>query len=73
MNKTNISKMGDFKERLLFTDQPIIGYGSLDSAVSPISTAVDGSPISDDISDDSLPSSLFNAETGEFDYVNSFF
>ena len=67
LNKTSISKMGDFKERLLFTDQPIIGYGSLDSAVSPISTAVDGSPISDDISDDSLPSSLFNAETGEFD------
>jgi len=31
VNKMKISKMGDFKERLLFANQPIIGYGSNDS------------------------------------------
>jgi integrator complex subunit 6 len=66
LNKTKISKMGDFKERLLFTNQPIIGYGSNDSAISPVSTAPNGSPIWS-LSDDALPASLFDPKTGEFD------
>ncbi len=65
LNKTPISKMGDFKERLLFTNQPIIGYGCNDSSVSPISTGPDGSPAWS-LSDESLPMSLFDPVTGEF-------
>ena len=65
LNKTKINKMGDFKERLLFTNQPIIGYGSNDSVVSPISTAPDGSPVWS-LSDESLPAALFDQNSGEF-------
>ena len=66
LNCSKISKMGDFKERLLFANQPIIGYGSNDSAMSPVSTAPNGAPIWS-LSDDVLPSSLFDPKTGEFD------
>ena len=57
--------MGDFKERLLFSNQPIIGYGSNDSVISPISTSPNGSPVWS-LSDESLPAALFDPKTGVF-------
>lgn len=65
LNRTPINKMGDFKERLLFTNQPIIGHGCNDSVVSPISTRPDGSPTWS-LSDESLPITLFDPTTGDF-------
>ena len=65
MNKTSINKMGDFKERLLWSRQPVVGYGSNDSTGSATTTAADGSPIWS-VDDDALPLSFFDPKTGEF-------
>jgi hypothetical protein len=57
--------MGDFKERLLWSRQPVVGYGSNDSTGSATTTAADGSPIWS-ADDDALPISFFDPKTGEF-------
>ncbi len=62
---TPISKMGEFKGRLLFSKQPIVGYGCNDSTVAAATTAADGSPTWS-MSDDVLPSGFFDPKTGEF-------
>lgn len=65
LNKTIVSKMGDFKERLLWSRQPVVGYGCNDSTGSATTTARDGSPIWS-ADDDAFPLNFFNAKTGEF-------
>lgn len=65
LNKTDVSKMGDFKERLLFSRKPIVGYGCNDSTGSAATTAPDGSPLWS-VDDDALPLNFFNLKTGEF-------
>jgi len=65
INEVPISKMGDFKGRLLFSKQPIIGNGCNDSTVSATTTAADGSPVWS-MDDDSLPASFFDPQSGEF-------
>lgn len=65
LNKTVVSKMGDFKERLLWSRQPIVGYGCNDSTGSATTTARDGSPMWS-VDDDALPLNFFNVKTGEF-------
>jgi len=65
LNKTVVSKMGDFKERLLWSRQPVVGYGCNDSTGSATTTARDGSPVWS-ADDDAFPLNFFNAKTGEF-------
>ena len=60
-----IKSMGEFKGRLLFSRQSIIGYGCNDSTVSAATTAADGSPIWS-MNDESLPMGFFDPKTGEF-------
>ncbi len=65
IERTPISKMGEFKGRLLFSKQPIIGYGCNDSAFSSITTAANGEP-NWSIGDDVLPLGFFDPKTAEF-------
>jgi hypothetical protein len=57
--------MGDFRERLLWSRAPVVGYGSNDAAGVSATTSPDGSP-KWSVDDDALPMSFFNQRTGEF-------
>jgi hypothetical protein len=57
--------MGEFKGRLLFSRQSIVGYGCNDSSTSATTTAPDGSP-NWSMDDDVLPLGFFDSKTGEF-------
>lgn len=65
LNKMATFKMGDYRERLLWTRAPIVGHGSNDCAGVAGTTAPDGSPIWS-VDDDALPLSFFDPKTGEF-------
>lgn len=65
VNTAPISQMGDFKERLLFSRQPIVGIGSNNSCISPVTTKPDGSPTTS-LSDEDISSVLFDQNTGDF-------
>ncbi|KAI2496509.1 Integrator complex subunit 6 [Fragilaria crotonensis] len=65
LNKMATFKMGDYRERLLWTRAPIVGNGSNDSNGVAGTTAPDGSPIWS-VDDDALPISFFDQKTGEF-------
>lgn len=62
-NQTNISRMGDFKERLNFAPSTFVDYGG--SVGASVTTASDGSPIYS-VDDDVLPTNFFDVATGEF-------
>jgi hypothetical protein len=65
LNQTTTTKMGDYRERLLFSRSPVVGYGSNDAAGVSATTAIDGSPTWS-VDDDALPMTFFNPQTGEF-------
>jgi len=65
LNKTNIGHMGDFRERLLWSRAPVVGYGSNGSTGSAATTAADGSPTWS-VDDNALPPTFFDLKTGEF-------
>lgn len=65
LNQTTTTKMGDYRERLLWSRAPVIGYGSNDSAGVAATTAVDGSP-KWSADDDAMPVTFFDVRTGEF-------
>lgn len=65
LNKTTTIKMGDYRERLLWTRAPVVGYGSNDSGGVAATTAADGSPVWS-VDDDAMPISFFDAKTGVF-------
>lgn len=65
LNKMATFKMGDYRERLLWTRAPIVGNGSNDSNGVAGTTAPNGSPIWS-VDDDALPISFFDPKTGEF-------
>lgn len=65
LNRTSTSKMGEYKERLLFLRSPVVGYGSNDSVGVAATTAIDGSP-KWSCDNDVLPISFFDPKTGEF-------
>jgi len=65
LNETSTSKMGDYREHLLFSRSPVVGYGSNDSAGVAATTAVDGSPVWS-VDDDAMPTTFFDPKTGEF-------
>jgi hypothetical protein len=58
--------MGDFRERLLWSRAPVVGYGSNDAAGVSSTTGADGAPLWS-VDDDVMPMSFFNARTGEFE------
>jgi len=65
LNKKSTTKMGDYRERLLFSRSPVVGYGSNDYGGVAATTAIDGSPVWS-VDDDALPAAFFNPKTGEF-------
>lgn len=65
VNRTTTAKMSDFRERLLWSRAPIVGYGSNDSHGVSATTAPDGSPRWS-VDDDALPASFFDPRSGEF-------
>jgi hypothetical protein len=65
MNATTTAKMGDYRERLLWSRAPVVGNGSNDSFGVSATTAVDGGP-KWSVDDDAMPMTFFNQQTGEF-------
>ena len=65
LNHTSTVKMGEYRERLIFSRSPVVGYGSNDCAGVSATTAVDGSPTWS-VDDDALPTTFFDPKTGEF-------
>lgn len=65
LNETSTARMGDYKERLVFSRSPIVGYGSNDTAGVSATTAADGSPVWS-VDDDAMPITFFDSKTGEF-------
>ena len=65
LNQTSTHKMGEYRERLLFSRSPVVGYGSNDAAGVSATTAVDGSPTWS-VDDDAMPLAFFDLKTGEF-------
>jgi integrator complex subunit 6 len=64
-NETPIGRMGEFRERLLWSRAPVVGYGTNDSLGSASTTTADGST-SWSVDNDALPMSFFDPKTGEF-------
>ena len=65
LNKSKISEMGDYRERLLWSRKPVVGYGCNDSTGSAATTAPDGSP-NWSVDDNALPTTMFDPKTGDF-------
>jgi hypothetical protein len=65
LNDVSTARMGDYKERLVLSRSPIVGYGSNDNAGVASTTAADGSPIWS-VDDSALPVTFFDGTTGEF-------
>lgn len=65
LNKTTTAKMGDFRERLLWSRAPVVGSGSNGSAGVSATTGPDGAPRWS-VDDDAMPMSFFDMQTGEF-------
>ncbi|CAB9501123.1 Integrator complex subunit 6-like [Seminavis robusta] len=65
LNETTVAKMGDYRERLLWSRAPVVGYGSNDSCGVASTTAADGSP-KWSVDDDALPLTFFDPKTGAF-------
>lgn len=66
LNQTTTVKMGDFRERLLWSRAPVVGYGSNDATGVAATTAPDGSARWS-VDDDVLPQAFFDPKTGEFE------
>ena len=64
LNATTTTKMGDYRERLLWSRAPVVGYGSNFTGVAA-TTAPNGAPVWS-VDDDAMPMSFFDARTGEF-------
>jgi hypothetical protein len=65
LNETTTTRMGDYRERLLFSRSPVVGYGSNDAAGVSATTAIDGSPCWS-VDDDAMPTTFFDPISGEF-------
>lgn len=65
LNSTTTAKMGDYRERLLWSRAPVVGYGSNDANGVSATTAADGGPRWS-VDDDAMPMAFFNPKTGEF-------
>ena len=57
--------MGDYRERLLWSRAPVVGYGANDAMGVSSTTAPNGAPIWS-VDDDAMPATFFDPRTGEF-------
>lgn len=65
MNATTTMKMGDYRERLLWSRAPVVGYGANDCTGVSATTAPNGAPRWS-VDDDAMPITFFNPQTGDF-------
>jgi hypothetical protein len=65
MNETTTAKMGDYRERLLWSRAPIVGTGANDATGVSSTTAQNGSPAWS-VEDEAMPMTFFDPKTGEF-------
>ena len=65
LNNTTTSKMGDYRERLLWSRAPVVGSGSNDSTGVSATTAKNGGPVWS-VDDDAMPVAFFDSKTAEF-------
>lgn len=65
MNATTTMKMGDYRERLLWSRAPVVGYGANDCTGVSATTAPNGAPRWS-VDDDAMPVTFFNPKTGDF-------
>eukprot|EP00934_Nitzschia_sp_Nitz4_P005140 Nitzschia sp. Nitz4//scaffold3_size479765//34169//37870//NITZ4_000014-RA/size479765-processed-gene-0.238-mRNA-1//1//CDS//3329550500//5130//frame0 len=65
LNATTTAKMGDYRERLLWSRAPVVGYGSNDCTGVSATTAINGAPVWS-VEDEAMPIAFFNPRTGEF-------
>ena len=65
LNATTTTKMGDYRERLLWSRAPVVGYGANDAMGVSSTTAPNGAPIWS-VDDDAMPATFFDPRTGEF-------
>jgi len=65
MNETTTAKMGDYRERLLWSRAPIVGTGANDSMGVSSTTSQNGAPTWS-VEDEAMPITFFDPKTGEF-------
>lgn len=65
LNATTTSKMGDYRERLLWSRAPVVGYGANDSTGVSATTSQNGAPVWS-VDNDAMPVAFFDQRTGEF-------
>ena len=65
LNATTTAKMGDFRERLLWSRAPVVGYGANDSTGVSATTSQNGAPVWS-VDNDAMPIAFFDERTGEF-------
>jgi hypothetical protein len=65
LNETTTAKMGDYRERLLWSRAPVVGSGANDSMGVSATTSQNGAPVWS-VDDDAMPITFFDPRTGEF-------
>ncbi|KAG7356165.1 hypothetical protein IV203_000851 [Nitzschia inconspicua] len=65
LNSTTTAKMGDYRERLLWSRAPVVGSGANDSMGVSATTSQNGAPIWS-VDDDAMPVAFFDPRTGVF-------
>ncbi len=65
LNATTTAKMGDYRERLLWSRAPVVGYGANDSTGVSATTSQNGAPVWS-VDNDAMPVAFFDERTGEF-------
>jgi hypothetical protein len=65
LNATTTAKMGDYRERLLWSRAPVVGSGANDSMGVSATTSQNGAPVWS-VDDDAMPVAFFDPRTGSF-------
>lgn len=65
MNETTTAKMGDYRERLLWSRAPIVGSGANDSTGVSGTTSQNGAPVWS-VEDEAMPIAFFDPKSGAF-------
>jgi integrator complex subunit 6 len=65
LNATSTAKMGDYRERLLWSRAPVVGYGANDSSGVAATTSQNGAPVWS-VDNDAMPIAFFDERTGDF-------
>lgn len=65
VNATTTAKMGDYRERLLWSRAPVVGSGANDSVGVSATTSQNGAPVWS-VDDDAMPVAFFDQKSGSF-------